>query len=64
MWHTNQQSNSKCQHRHVCKQVGGLWVIGASMGIDDGVGVNIVGERRVHVCSDVILLLEDSKRKM
>jgi len=64
MWHTNQQSNSECQHRHACKQVGGLWVVGASTGIDDGVGVNVVGERRVRVCPDVIFLLEYSKIKL
>jgi len=39
-------------------QTGGwAWVVGASMGIDDGVGVNVVGERRVRVCPDVIFLL-------
>ena len=44
--------------------MGGLWVVGASTGIDDGVGVNVVGERQVRVCPDVIFLLEYSKIKL
>ena len=34
------------------------------MGIDDGVGINVVGEQQVCVCPDVILLLEYSKIKL
>jgi hypothetical protein len=59
--HRGFQPNPKCLW-HAHEWMGGLWVTGASTRVDDGVGVNVVGEQRMlWAACDVFLLLEGRK---